>query len=68
MDLDYSEKLIILNILDDIIEDKTHEINGIIYHMEDEIKVFGEKIVKEDIDRLKAKIKELEDIKRKIGQ
>ena len=68
MDLDYSEKLIILNILDDIIEDKTHEINDIIYHMEDEIKVFGEKIVKEDIDRLKARIKELEDIKRKIGQ
>ena len=68
MDLNYSEKLIILNILDDIIEDKTHEINDIIYHMEDEIKVFGEKIVKEDIDRLKARIKELEDIKRKIGQ
>ena len=68
MDLDYSEKLIILSLLDDIIEDKTHEMNDIIYHMEDEIKAFGEKIVKEDIDRLKAKIKELENIKRKIEQ
>ncbi len=68
MDLSCSEILIILDALDDIIENKTQEMNDIIYHMEDEIKAFGEKAVREAIDRLKARIKELEDIKGKIGQ
>ena len=68
MNLTYIEKLIILDILDDVIQDKTHKINDIIYHMEDEIKAFGEKTVRGAIDRLKARIKELEDIKEKIGQ
>ena len=61
MNLRHYEMLIILDALEDKIENEMQEMNYTIYHMESLIKTFGEKVVKEDISRFKAKIKEMEE-------